>query len=167
MAPETELAARNGGWPPDEVGVSLAPTLRFENASGAEQLFVLERVAFSDQAATAAEVTTLQVFRDLFSNELLRPGERISVGSLAVLFTDLRGSTSFYREVGDAPAFGRVLDHFEVLGEAIAKEDGALVKTIGDAVMAAARPPVSRLRATPGAPRRLGPPPPCATPPFP
>ena len=164
MAPETELAATNGGWPPDEVGVSLAPTLRFENASGAEQLFVLERVAFSDQAATAAEVTTLQVFRDLFSNELLRPGERISVGSLAILFTDLRGSTSFYREVGDAPAFGRVLDHFEVLGEAIAREDGALVKTIGDAVMAVFRRPVSALRAILDAQRLLASPPDGASP---
>ena len=61
-------------------------------------------------AATAAEVTSLQVFRDLFANESLRPGERISVGSLTVLFTDLRGSTRLYRENGDAVAFGRVLD---------------------------------------------------------
>jgi class 3 adenylate cyclase len=135
--------------------VSLAPRLRFENATDAEQLFVLERMAWSDQAATAAEVTTLQVFRDLFSSELLRPGERISVGSLTVLFTDLKGSTSFYREVGDAPAFGRVLDHFEVLREAIAEEDGAIVKTIGDAVMAVFRRPVSALRAILGAQLRL------------
>jgi class 3 adenylate cyclase len=152
---EATLAASDSGWPRDELEVSLAPTLRFENATGAEQLFVLERTAWSDQAATAAEATTLQVFRDLFSGELLRPGERISVGSLTVLFTDLRGSTSFYREVGDAPAFGRVLDHFEVLREAIAEEDGALVKTMGDAVMAVFRRPISALRAISGAQRRL------------
>ncbi len=152
---EATLTATDRGWPHDELEVSLAPTLRFENATDAEQLFVLERTAWSDQAATAAEATTLQVFRDLFSNELLRPGERISVGSLTVLFTDLRDSTNFYREVGDAPAFGRVLDHFEVLREAIAEEDGALVKTIGDAVMAVFRRPISALRAIVGAQRRL------------
>ena len=154
-AQEATLTAESGGWPSDELGVSLAPTLRFENATDAEQLFVLERTAWNDQAATAAEVTTLQVFRDLFSSELLRPGERISVGSLTVLFTDLRDSTNFYREIGDAPAFGRVLDHFEVLREAIAEEDGALVKTIGDAVMAVFRRPVSALRAILVAQRRL------------
>jgi class 3 adenylate cyclase len=154
-AREATLTAESGGWPHDELEVSLAPTLRFENTTDAEQLFVLERMAWSDQAATAAEVTTLQVFRDLFSSELLRPGERISVGSLTVLFTDLRDSTNFYREVGDAPAFGRVLDHFEVLREAIADEDGALVKTIGDAVMAVFRRPISALRAIDGAQRRL------------
>jgi class 3 adenylate cyclase len=87
----------------------------------------------------------LQVFRGIFSSELLRPGGWISVGSLTVLFTDIRDPTSFYREIGDA-AFGRVLDHFDVLREAIARVDGALVKTIGDAVTAAFHRPVSALR---------------------
>jgi class 3 adenylate cyclase len=164
-APEATLTAAESGWPSAEPRVSLAPTLGFENATDAEQLFVLERMAWNDRAATAAEVTTLQVFRDLFSSELLRPGERISVGSLTVLFTDLRDSTSFYREVGDAPAFGRVLDHFEVLREAIAREDGALVKTVGDAVMAVFRRPVSALRAILDAQSRLASPT-GGTPPF-
>ena len=97
-AEEITLTAARDGWPRDEVGVSLAPTLHVQNATDAEQLFVLERMAWSDQAPTAAEVTALQVFRNLFSSELLRPGERISVGSLTVLFTDLRDSTSFYQQ---------------------------------------------------------------------
>src|SRR5918911_631031 len=164
-AQEVTLTAARDGWSGDELRVSLAPTLHLENATDAEQLFVLERMAWSDQASTAAEVTALQIFRDLFSSELLRPGERISVGSLTVLFTDLRDSTSFYREVGDAPAFGRVLDHFEVLREAIAKEDGALVKTIGDAVMAVFRRPHSPPPAIVGAPQRLAAPP-GGAPPF-
>jgi class 3 adenylate cyclase len=163
-AQEVMLTAAHDGWSHDEVGVSLAPTLRFENGTDAEQLFVLERMAWSDQASTAAEVTALQVFRDLFSSELLRPGERISVGSLTVLFTDLRDSTSFYREIGDAPAFGRVMDHFAVLREAIAEEDGALIKTIGDAVMAVFRRPASALRAILDAQRRLAAPPDGASP---
>jgi class 3 adenylate cyclase len=153
------LTAAHDGWSGDEVRLSLAPTLHFENGTDAEQLFVLERMAWSDQASTAAEVTALQVFRDLFSSELLRPGERISVGSLTVLFTVLRDSTSFYQEIGDAPAFGRVMDHFEVLREAIAEEDGALVKTIGDAVMAVFRRPASALRAILDAQQRLAAPP--------
>jgi class 3 adenylate cyclase len=107
----------------------------------------LERTAWSDGAATAADVTRLQVFRDLFSHEALRPGEQISVGSLSILFTDLRGSTQLYREIGDAPAFGRVLDHFDLLRSAIAEEEGALVKTIGDAVMAVFPRPVAGVRA--------------------
>jgi adenylate cyclase len=164
-AQEVTLTAARDGWSHDEVDVSLAPMLHLQNGADAEQLFVLERMAWSDQASTAAEVTALQVFRDLFSSELLRPGERISVGSLTVLFTDLRNSTSFYREIGDAPAFGRVMDYFAVLREVIAEEDGALVKTIGDAVMAVFRRPVSALRAILDAQRRLAAPP-GGAPPF-
>jgi class 3 adenylate cyclase len=122
-------------------------TLKMENATGAEQLLILERLAWSDTAATAAEVTALQIFRDLFSSEALRPGEQISVGTLTVLFTDLRNSTQLYREIGDATAFGRVMNHFDVLKKVIADEDGALVKTIGDAVMAVFRQPASALKA--------------------
>jgi class 3 adenylate cyclase len=92
-------------------------------------------------------VTTLHLFRDLFGSELLRPGEQISVGNLTILFTDLRDSTSLYRRIGDAPAFARVMDHFAVLRAAIEAEDGAIVKTIGDAVMAVFRRPVAAVRA--------------------
>jgi class 3 adenylate cyclase len=157
---EATLRATGQGWSEVERHVSTSPTIRFKNATQGEQLFILERTAWSDQAATAAEVTALQMFRDLFSNEALRPGEQISVGSLTVLFTDLKGSTQLYREIGDAPAFGAVMSHFDVLREAIAEEDGALVKTIGDAVMAVFRRPAGALRSILKAQQRLSQPPP-------
>jgi class 3 adenylate cyclase len=144
---EVRLRASPDGWPGDELSLAAQSTLHFENATDREQLFILERMAWSDQAATAAEVTALQRFRDLFANEALRPGERISVGSLTVVFTDLRESTRLYRQVGDAPAFGLVMDHFDVLQGAINAEQGAIVKTIGDAVMAVFRRPAAALRA--------------------
>jgi adenylate cyclase len=128
------------GWVPS---LTVAERCAFEldNTTEKEQLLILERLAWSDQATTAAEVTALQMFRDLFSTEALRPGEQISVGTLTVLFTDLRHSTRLYREIGDATAFGRVMNHFDVLKKAIAERDGAVVKTIGDAVMAVFRRP--------------------------
>jgi adenylate cyclase len=144
---EVTLRATDEGWSDEELHLATRPKLILENATDEGQWFVLERMAWSDQAATAAEVTALQVFRDLFANEALRPGEQISVGTLTVLFTDLRGSTQLYREIGDAPAFGCVMNHFDVLREAIADEDGALVKTIGDAVMAVFRRSAGALRA--------------------
>ena len=157
---EIALRASFDGWSSDELRLTPKPLLRFENATHSEQLFILERMAWSDQAATAAEVTALQTFRDLFAREALRPGEQISVGRLTIAFTDLRKSTRFYREVGDATAFGRVMDHFEVLRTAIAAEQGAMVKTIGDAVMAVFRRPVSALRAVLSAQQKLASPPP-------
>jgi len=133
--------------------------VELENQTGEEQLFILERTVWSDDAATAAEVTALQVFRDLFASEALRRGEQISVGTLTVLFTDLKDSTRMYREIGDATAFGRVMNHFDVLKQLIAEEDGALVKTIGDAVMAVFRQPAAGVRAMLRAQQQLGSPP--------
>jgi class 3 adenylate cyclase len=46
------------------------------------------------------------------------------------------GSTELYERVGDLVAFDLVKEHFRLLNEIIASEKGAVVKTIGDAVMA-------------------------------
>jgi class 3 adenylate cyclase len=149
------FTATNSGWPHQEVHIAPLPELHFENTTAEEQLFILERMAWTDQSATAGEVIALRLFRDLFSSEALRPGERISVGSLTVLFTDICSSTRLYREIGDPSAFGLVMDHFDVLRKAIASEGGAMVKTIGDAVMAVFPRPVAALRAALSAQRAL------------
>lgn len=146
-ASEVTLRVSPDGWPENEFQIDLHPTLNFRNDTDAEQLLILERMAWSDRAVTAAEVTALQLFRDLFAQEALRPGEQISVGSVTILFTDLRESTRMYREVGDAVAFGRVMTHFDILRDAITSEQGALVKTIGDAVMAVFIHPINAIRA--------------------
>jgi class 3 adenylate cyclase len=154
-AGDLALVVRPEGWPTGEVLVAPDASVRVENATTAEQLVLVERLAWSDQAATAAEVIVLQAFRDLFASEALRPGERIAVGQVTLVFTDLLGSTRLYREVGDAPAFGHVMDHFAVLRDAVAAEGGGLVKTMGDAIMAAFRRPLPALRAVLEAQRRL------------
>jgi len=83
----------------------------------------------------------------LFASEVVRPGEEISIGSVTLIFTDLRDSTRMYREIGDASAFSRVSEHFRILEQAIAAEGGAIVKTMGDAVMATFRQPIDALKA--------------------
>jgi len=165
------LRATGAGWSNDEIAIATDGKIVFENATADEQLFILERTAWSDDVATAAEVTALQMFRDLFAAEALRSGEQISVGTLTVLFTDLKNSTRLYREIGDATAFGRVMNHFDVLKQVIAEEDGAMVKTIGDAVMAVFRQPAGPclhpiLLLSPSLPQ-AGQPPPQMGPPLP
>ena len=111
-----------GPAPADEPRLAPGATLRVVNADGRERLAVVERTAWGDQSVTAADVTSRQVFRDLFSREVLRQGERISVGSITIVFTDLKDSTGMYSEIGDAPAFGRVLTHFDTVRGAVAAE---------------------------------------------
>ncbi|MEI6861975.1 MAG: DUF5939 domain-containing protein, partial [Verrucomicrobiota bacterium] len=149
------LTAGLSGPPFGEPAVAPDGELTLVNATDAAGLAIIEHMAWSDQSTTAAEVTSLQLFRDLFSREVLRPGEQISVGTMTVVFTDLKNSTQLYREIGDAPAFGRVLTHFEILKGAVAAEGGAIVKTMGDAIMAVFPRPVAALRALQHAQRQL------------
>jgi class 3 adenylate cyclase len=141
------LRVTSFGWPAEPQHVGLHPTLTLVNATDTENAFQLERTAWGDESATAADVTALQVFRDLFATEVVRPGEEISIGSVTLMFTDLRDSTRMYRMIGDASAFGRVREHFAVLENAIAAEGGSIVKTMGDAVMATFRDPIDALKA--------------------
>jgi class 3 adenylate cyclase len=85
---------------------------------------------------TAKRLLTNQVFRDLYGTDTIDIEQRLKITSLTFLFTDLKGSTELYERVGDLVAFDLVRAHFQVLNEAVAAEAGAVVKTIGDAVMA-------------------------------
>jgi class 3 adenylate cyclase len=81
-------------------------------------------------------------------------------GDLTIVFTDLRGSTRLYEELGEARAVDVVMRQFSVLEEAIARHDGELVKTIGDAVMAVFTQPSAALQAVLEAQQALSSPPP-------
>jgi class 3 adenylate cyclase len=144
-----------GGWQPEVVRVAPQPHLTIHNATATEQLFVLERTAWRDDAATGAQVIAMQAFRDLFAAEALRPDRQIAVGEQTIIFTDIRASTRLYRDLGDAVAFACVLDHFELLKTIIREEQGGIVKTIGDAVMGVFQEPVSAVRAVVRASRAL------------
>ena len=116
-------------------------TIRIENHSPRALTAIVESRAWVADALTADRVTALQAFRDLFSEDVLRPGDEVSIGRVTLLFSDLRGSTALYQKIGDATAYHLVRDHFAFLAQAIRDHQGAIVKTIGDAVMAAfARP---------------------------
>jgi class 3 adenylate cyclase len=85
---------------------------------------------------SAAVVSSLQDFRDLFSSEMLSLDETFSIENLGFLFTDLKGSTELYERLGDAQAFALVKEHFYIMERLVRAHNGAIVKTIGDAVMA-------------------------------
>ncbi|HJX25082.1 MAG TPA: adenylate/guanylate cyclase domain-containing protein [Chthoniobacterales bacterium] len=85
---------------------------------------------------TAKRLLSNQTFRDIYRTDTLAVDQRLKITSLTFLFTDLKGSTALYEEVGDLVAFDLVRAHFRLLNEIVAAEGGAVVKTIGDAVMA-------------------------------
>jgi class 3 adenylate cyclase len=96
---------------------------------------------------SGAELLSNQTFLDLFETETIVAGEGLAVKRLALLFTDLQGSTALYERVGDMKAFDLVRQQFGRLRDSITRNSGALVKTIGDEVMASFVDPLDALRA--------------------
>jgi len=96
---------------------------------------------------TAKRLLTNQTFRDIYRTDTLDVDQRLKITSLTFLFTDLKGSTALYERVGDLVAYDLVRQHFHILYEVVAAEAGAVVKTIGDAVMATFQTPDRALSA--------------------
>jgi class 3 adenylate cyclase/carbon monoxide dehydrogenase subunit G len=110
-------------------------------------LFAIEDRNWAKNALTGETVIAMPAFRRLCPEQLLRPGDDVEIGQVAILFTDLQGSTKMYDDLGDATAYRLVRDHFAFLSERVARHDGAVVKTVGDAVMAAFNDPANAVRA--------------------
>lgn len=129
------VAVSPSGFQPGTLDLD-SSTLRLSLEVQEPVQIVVERTMWADDVVTAAYVSSMQDFRTLFSSEMLAPDLNLSVGNVAIMFTDLKSSTAMYEQLGDATAFNLVQVHFRILAEAIAANQGAIVKTVGDAVMA-------------------------------
>jgi class 3 adenylate cyclase len=117
------------------------------NEEDRNRTLIIESRDWVRDALPAHRVTTMQTFRDLFSEEILQPGDEAEIAQVTLMFTDLKGSTAFYNRVGDATAYRLVRRHFEFLARIVREHNGTIVKTIGDAVMAAFTEPPDAVRA--------------------
>ena len=109
--------------------------------------FVVEDRDWAKDALTGESVISMPAFRRLCPEQLLRPGDEVEIGRVAIVFTDLQGSTRLYDRLGDAAAYRLVRDHFAFLSERVTRHHGSIVKTVGDAVMAAFNDPADAVRA--------------------
>ena len=144
------------GVQPDEVDLQPGPcSLTIGNSSARQLTVSLDESHTPEAAATPGRLMTLPAFQSLFSDEALAPGIELQVTRVGLLFSDLAGSTALYQRVGDARAFRLVSDHFAILRRAIEESGGALIKTVGDAVMAAFPDAESALTAALGMQRHI------------
>jgi class 3 adenylate cyclase len=120
----------------------------FANDGSEDIVFKIERASWSDDALRPGMLLSFQEFRDLFAEEYIGADVKIAVGEQTLLFTDVVGSTAFYASRGDPAAFVEIKRHFDEVFAIVAKNRGAVVKTIGDAVMATFVNPVDAVRAS-------------------
>lgn len=158
-ASEVLIEVQDGGLVPASVELEPGPvTIRLRNKTGTPTLVALRRdprpppeliaqliasgaplpppVITRSPYLTGKRILTSQTFRELFRAESLPTESGLQFKSLTLLFTDLKGSTEMYDRIGDFRAFALVREHFELLRGIVAAHGGAIVKTIGDAIMA-------------------------------
>jgi adenylate cyclase len=121
----------------DSLTVPDGAHLVLRNQTDGPILAAIEDLAWTGEATIAAQVTTLQEFRELFSSEVLAPQQQLAVSHIAFLFSDLKGSTQLYEGIGDAAAYSRVNRHFDFIRQAVSRGGGSVIKTMGDGVMCA------------------------------
>ncbi len=105
-------------WPPEVLAQTVKPALDFEPYMSGGMLLAR------------------QTFRRLFRSERVDEREGLGIRQVTLLFTDLKGSTAMYERLGDLNAYALVREHFALLGATVQQHSGAIVKTIGDAMMA-------------------------------
>lgn len=105
-------------WPPEVLAQTIKPPLDF------------------DPYMSGGMLLARQTFRRLFRSERVDEREGLGIRQVTLLFTDIKGSTAMYERLGDLNAYALVREHFALLGATVQEHSGAIVKTIGDAVMA-------------------------------
>jgi class 3 adenylate cyclase len=150
-----EITFRSDGAETEPEKILVAPgplELSFTNATASRNALLginvtdYPRIRL-ERFLSGSRLLSNQTFRDLFPSETLLGADGLTVNHIALLFTDIKGSTALYERVGDMKAFDLVRRHFGLLRDCIARNGGALVKTIGDAVMASFHEPLGALRA--------------------
>jgi serine/threonine protein kinase/class 3 adenylate cyclase len=132
-----------------------AQTISLINDTSQELVVRVERTAPRTNALTAARAASLPLFRELFPNETLAPGQLVGISQVTLLVTELENVSKLYRELGDAAAFARIHEHIRLLEDVIRREGGAVVKTVQGGVVATFNDAVSALRAAIEMPRTL------------
>jgi class 3 adenylate cyclase len=110
--------------------------LTLRNERDEPMVLLLERTGWQAEIVLGSVIASLPDFLDLFATEAPASGVELRVSSLTLLFSDLTGSTALYERIGDARAFAVVGEHFADMTKAVTEHEGAIVKTMGDAVMA-------------------------------
>jgi class 3 adenylate cyclase len=148
----------DGGWQTTEAALSFGPVV-LEMRNRSDRRVFVTIAEFPDAQPhcctilefepylNAKRLLTTQCFRDLFRSELIKGTEGIGVRDITLVFTDLKGSTALYERIGDLNAFSLVQQHFERLTDVTVRHNGAIIKTLGDAIMAAFNTPLDAVKA--------------------
>lgn len=125
--------------PPSESRIQLpigSQVIHLCNDSAVDQQVRIERTADRHDALSAAKASTMALFRELFPSEVLSTDQIVSVAHITVMRVTMHGSQQLYERLGDGPAFNQIRASLDRILRAVNVNSGAVVKTIGEGVLA-------------------------------
>ncbi len=117
------------------------------NDSANDQQVRIERVADQPHALSAAKASTIALFRELFPGEVLSSGQIVSVAHITVMRVKIHGGQQLYETLGDGPAFNQIRGLLDLVLRNVKANRGAVVKTVGEGVLASFPDPKSAVLA--------------------
>jgi class 3 adenylate cyclase len=142
-----DLTLRRGDAPPAPADLQAGrQILTLTNEHPVEIVARVERTVSRSDALTAVRASTSALFRELFPGEALSPGRLASVTSLTLLVTDLDSAGRLYEHLGDARAFDVIHGYLQAAGECVKREGGAVVKAVGEGMLASFIKPAAAVR---------------------
>lgn len=119
-----------------------------ENTGESNLTFVIEEDTQDDKALRPRDLFNYQDFHDLFEGESLAADLSIDVGIQNIVFADVVKSTELYSREGDTRAFSIMRKYFRLAHELAEKFNGAIIKTMGDAVLLSFNDPMDAMKAS-------------------
>ncbi len=106
--------------------------LSFLNSHPDPRQIRIERIASLADALTAADAARLPAFRDWFPDEVLSPGQMVSLTTVTLLGCQIANAVQLYASLSDQAACSQILRHLQRMASIIADNDGCVIKTMND-----------------------------------
>lgn len=116
--------------------------IKIDNQHSTELVLRVERRANRLDALTAARATTSPLFRELFPGEVLQAGRLVSVAAVTFLAADLGQISNLdvpanlYKVLDEPRVFALLHEHCVLGEECLRHHGGAVIKTLGETVLA-------------------------------
>ena len=92
----------------------------------------IERLAARADALTAADAARLPAFREWFPDEVLSPGQMVSLTTVTLLGCQIANAVQLYATLSDQAACSQILRHLQNMANIIATNNGCVIKSMND-----------------------------------
>jgi class 3 adenylate cyclase len=128
------------GRPPSRSDIPILRTgdqvLALFNSCATPRQIRIERLASRADALTAADAARLPSFREWFPDEVLSPGQMVSLTTVTLMVSQIANANQLYATQSDQAACSQVLKHLHAMASITTSHCGCVIKSMNDGLNA-------------------------------